>query len=434
MILIDNFKEAFGTSSNNEGIKNGYILLEGDKIEKIGSINDEDYGIIKDREDVEIIDATGMLVLPGLINTHTHAGMNLLRGYADDYKLHTWLTEKIWPFESRMNEEDIYWGTKLAIIEMIKNGVTTFNDMYFATDRVIDAVRESGIRAVLGYGLIEENDGEKGLEESVRLIEMYDGYLNNRVKINLAPHSPYTCSEDYLKEVMKIADKYNSMIHIHVAETKEEVDDLVNDSGKTPVQYLDEIGLFNYHTLAAHGVHLSDNDIKILAENNVHISHNPASNMKLGSGIIRLKELLDAGINVSLGTDGVASNNGLDLIHDVRLASYLQKAVNNDPTLIPLNNILEIVTTNGAKALGNAEIGELKEGKKADVILINTHNKPAYTPDYNSLSNIFYAGSGRDVDTVIIDGRLIMENRELKTLDEDKVYDEVANRADRLSE
>ena len=434
MILIDNFKEAFGTLSKNSGLENGYILLEGDKIGKIGSINDGDYGIIKAREDIEIIDATGMLVLPGLINTHTHAGMNLLRGYADDYKLQTWLTEKIWPFESRMNEEDIYWGTKLAIIEMLKNGVTTFNDMYFATDRVIDAVRESGIRAVLGYGLIEENDGEKGLEESIRLIEMYDGYLNGRVKINLAPHSPYTCSKDYLKEVMQIADRYNGMIHIHVAETEEEVDDLIDESGKTPVQYLNDLGLFNYHTLAAHGVHLSDNDIQILADNNVHISHNPASNMKLGSGIIRLKDLLEAGVNVSLGTDGVASNNGLDLIHDARLASYLQKAVNNDPTVIPLTNILEIVTKNGAKALGIAGIGEIAEGKKADIILINTNNKPAYTPDYNSLSNIFYAGSGRDVETVIIDGKLIMENRELKTLEEDKVYNEVSKRIKRLSE
>ncbi len=434
MILVDNFKEVFGTSRGTEQIKNGYILLKGDKIEKIGYINDEEYDIIKEREDIEIIDASGMLVIPGLINTHTHAGMNLLRGYADDYKLQTWLTEKIWPFESRMNEEDIYWGTKLAIIEMIKNGITTFNDMYFATDRVVDAVRESGIRAVLGYGLIEENDGEKGLEESVRVLEMYDGYLNGRVKINLAPHSPYTCSDSYLKEVMKIADKYNSFTHIHVAETGEEVDNLVEKSGTTPVEYLYNLGLFEYHTLAAHGVHLSDKDIQILAKNDVHISHNPASNMKLGSGIIRLNDLFKAGVNVSLGTDGVASNNGLDLIHDVRLASYLQKAVNNDPTVIPLEKILEIVTINGAKALGIDEIGMIKEGKKADITLIDTKNYPAYIPDYNSLSNIFYAGSGRDVDTVIIDGKVVMENRDLKTIDEEIVYTEVSNRTERLSE
>ena len=433
MILIKNIKELFGTFHKNKSIKNGYILIKGDKIEKIGSIHDSDYGIIEEREDIEIIDATGMLVLPGLINTHTHAGMNLLRGYADDYKLQTWLTEKIWPFESRMNEEDIYWGTKLAIIEMIKNGITTFNDMYFATDRVVDAVRESGIRAVLGYGLIEENDGDEGLEESVRLIEMYDGYLDGRVKINLAPHSPYTCSNDYLKEVMKIADKYNIMIHIHVAETEEEVDNLVETTGKTPVKYLNDLGLFDYHTLAAHGVHLNDQDIKILAENDVHVSHNPASNMKLGSGIIRLNELLNADINVCLGTDGVASNNGLDLIHDVRLAAYLQKAVNNDPTAIPLEKILELVTINGAKALGNNQIGILEEGKKADLILVDTKNNPAYIPDYNSLSNIFYAGSGRDVDTVIIDGEIILEEGELKTLDEDKVYSEVLKRSKRLS-
>lgn len=431
MILIYNFKKLYG--SNNK-IENGYILIKGDMIEKIGSINDREYDIIKEKEEIKLIDASNMIVLPGLINTHTHAGMNLLRGYADDYDLQTWLNEKIWPFESRMNEEDIYWGTKLAIVEMIKNGITTFNDMYFATDRVIDAVKESGIRAVLGYGLIEDNDGDEGLEESIRLIEMYDKYLNGRVKITLAPHAPYTCSNNYLNEIMKIADKYNRIIHIHVAETEEEVNEMVENIDKTPVEYLDSLGLFNFHTLAAHGVHLTDNDIDILAKNNVHISHNPASNMKLGSGVIRLNKLLKSGVNVSLGTDGVASNNGLDLIHDARLAAYLQKAVNNDPTIITLDEIFNMVTINGAKALGFNDIGCIEEGKKADITLINTNKNPAYTPDYNSLSNIFYAGSGRDVDTVIIDGEIVLENSNLKTINEDEVYSEISNRIKRLSE
>lgn len=434
MILIDNFKELYGSNKKNKEIKNGYILIEGDKIEKIGSINDRDYDIIREKEDIEVIDANDMIVLPGLINTHTHAGMNLLRGYADDYNLQTWLKEKIWPFEGRMNEEDIYWGTKLAIIEMLKNGITTFNDMYFATDRVINAVKESGIRAVLGYGLIEENDGDEGLKESIRLIEMYDGYLNGRVKITLAPHAPYTCSNDYLNEIMKIADKYNSIIHIHISETEKEVNDMIENINKTPVEYLEELGLFNFHTLAAHGVHLSDNDIDILGKNNIHISHNPASNMKLGSGVIRLNDLLKAGINVSLGTDGVASNNGLDLIHDVRLAAYLQKAVNSDPTIIALEDIFKMVTINGAKALGFDDIGIIEEGKKADLTLINTNKNPAYIPDYNSLSNIFYAGSGRDVDTVIVDGKIVLENNNLKTIDEKEVYTEVSRRIKRLSE
>ncbi|MFW5789695.1 MAG: amidohydrolase [Bacillota bacterium] len=434
MILIDNFKELYGSNKKNKEIKNGYILIEGDKIEKIGSINDRDYDIIREKEDIEVIDANDMIVLPGLINTHTHAGMNLLRGYADDYNLQTWLKEKIWPFEGRMNEEDIYWGTKLAIIEMLKNGITTFNDMYFATDRVINAVKESGIRAVLGYGLIEENDGDEGLKESIRLIEMYDGYLNGRVKITLAPHAPYTCSNDYLNEIMKIADKYNSIIHIHISETEKEVNDMIENINKTPVEYLEELGLFNFHTLAAHGVHLSDNDIDILGKNNIHISHNPASNMKLGSGVIRLNDLLKAGINVSLGTDGVASNNGLDLIHDVRLAAYLQKAVNNDPTIIALEDILKMVTINGATALGFDDIGIIEEGEKADITLINTDKNPAYIPDYNSLSNIFYAGSGRDVDTVIVDGKIVLENNNLKTIDEKEVYTEVSRRIKRLSE
>ncbi|MFW6226297.1 MAG: amidohydrolase, partial [bacterium] len=355
-------------------------------------------------------------------------------GYADDYNLQKWLKEKIWPFEGRMNEEDIYWGTKLAIIEMLKNGITTFNDMYFATDRVINAVKESGIRAVLGYGLIEENDGDEGLKESIRLIEMYDGYLNGRVKITLAPHAPYTCSNDYLNEIMKIADKYNSIIHIHISETEKEVNDMIENINKTPVEYLEELGLFNFHTLAAHGVHFSDNDIDILGKNNIHISHNPASNMKLGSGVIRLNDLLKAGINVSLGTDGVASNNGLDLIHDVRLAAYLQKAVNSDPTIIALEDIFKMVTINGSTALGFDDIGIIEEGEKADITLINTDKNPAYIPDYNSLSNIFYAGSGRDVDTVIVDGKIVLENNNLKTIDEKEVYTEVSRRIKRLSE
>ncbi|MGM0420517.1 MAG: amidohydrolase [Bacillota bacterium] len=433
MILIDNIKDIYGKAGANEPGKDGFILLEGSKIKELGSINSKEYKKLKQDENVEIYDAENMIALPGLINTHTHAGMNLLRGYADDLNLQTWLQDKIWPFESRMDAEDIYWGTKLAITEMLKNGVTTFNDMYFAMDKVVSAVEETGIRAVLGYGLIEANDGQEGLDYTRRFIQEYEGYLDNRLTLNIAPHSPYTCSRDYLEEVMKLADDYNKFIHIHIAETAQEVKDLKDEIDLTPVEYLDKIGLFDFPTLGAHCVHLSDEDIQILADKDVHVSHNPASNLKLGSGIMPLIKLKTAGVNVALGTDGAGSNNGLDLIHDARLASYIQKGVNHDPTAVPIQDIFKMLTLNGAKALQLGNVGVIEEGMEADIILINPEKIPSYHPDFNSLSNIFYAGNGRDVDTVFVAGEMLVKDGELISIDQEEIFAEVKQRAERLA-
>lgn len=433
MLLIDNISEIYTGGSSSPAYRGGYILLEEDIITAIGSTDSQDYIKYKENDTIESYSADNMIALPGLINTHCHAGMSILRGYADDMELMSWLQDKIWPFESRMGDEDIYWGTMLAIAEMLQNGITTFHDMYFAVERIAGAVEETGIRAVIGLGLIEASDGEEGLQQTRNFINNYQNTAEGRITTNIAPHSPYTCSRDYLLKIIDLAVQLNSFIHIHVAETAGEVENIKADSGISPVEYLDETGLFQIPVLAAHCVHLEPSDITLLAENNVSVSHNPASNMKLGSGIAPISSMLESGVNISLGTDGAASNNALDLIQDARLASYLQKAINHDPRKLDLYQILQLVTVNGARALGLTKTGQLKEGYQADIILVDSSSSPNFYPGFNHLSNLFYAGSGEDVKTVFVAGDKLVENNKLLTIDLERVYHEVEKRADRLA-
>lgn len=433
MLLIDNISEIYTGNSSKPAYSKGYILIEEDTISAIGSTDSEEYFKYREDDSIKNYRADNMIALPGLINTHCHAGMSILRGYADDMELMSWLQDKIWPFESRMDTEDIYWGTMLAIAEMVQNGITTYHDMYFAVERIARAVAESGIRAVIGLGLIEVSDGEEGLQQTRNFINNYQNAAGGRITTNIAPHSAYTCSKEYLFRVIELAEELNSFIHIHVAETAGEVEDIKADSGISPVEYLDKIGLFQVPVLAAHCVHLEHSDITLLAENNVSVSHNPASNMKLGSGIAPICAMLDNRVNVSLGTDGAASNNSLDLIHDARLASYLQKGINHDPRRLNLNQILQLVTVNGARALGLTETGQLKEGYQADIILVDRSSSPNFHPGFNHLSNLFYAGSGEDVKTLFVAGNKLVENNELLTIDLERVYHEVEKRADRLA-
>ncbi len=375
-----------------------------------------------------------MLAIPGLINTHTHAGMNMLRGYADDMSLMDWLENKIWPAESQLTPEDIRIGSRFAILEMLKNGITGFNDMYFAMELVADEVKKSGIRAQLGYGLIEENDGQEGLEKSDDFIYRNHNDANGRLTCNIAPHSPYTCSSEFLKGAMKIADKYDINIHTHVAETEGEVQDLVDSEGRTPVEYLHSLGFFEQHVLAVHSVHLNDDEIDILAEKDVSISHNPTSNAKLASGIAPVKKMLAEGINVTLGTDGAASNNRLDLISEARMASYLQKVKTSNAATLNTRDLLAMMTENAAEALNWILLGKIKSGYKADIVLIDKKSRPEFYPDYDSLSNLLYASKLESVDHVFIDGEMIVKNGDVKTIDEKEVYREIHRRSEKLKD
>jgi 5-methylthioadenosine/S-adenosylhomocysteine deaminase len=427
-ILIKNIKEIH--SPFLEKKKDQYILIEDQIIKKIDKMSSLDQSIKYD----SLIDAAGKIMLPGFINTHTHAAMTLMRGYADDMPLDKWLQSKIWPFEGKLDAEDIYWGTSLAVMEMIKTGTTTFSDMYFSMDKVAEVVEESGIRAVLAEGLIEANDGQRGLNSALKYALDYSGSAAGRITTMLAPHAPYTCGRDYLEQIKELAQANNLPVHIHLSESKKEVNDFLNSHQISPIKYLADFDFFDNHVLAAHCVHLESGDLEILREKNVQIAHNPMSNAKLANGIAPIKEYLKNEINVSLGTDGVSSNNSLDMLKEAKMASYLQKIKYEDPTIIDIKKILEISTANGAEALKLDNLGLIAEGKKADLQLIDIKNDSFYYPHHNNLSNLFYAADSRSIDTVIVDGKILMENNELKTLDQEKIFYEAEKRSFEIAE
>lgn len=407
----------------------GSILIKDDIISEI-SENISEEGVDK------VIDGTDKITLPGLINTHTHLSMDLFRGLADDLALDEWLNDHIWPMEANLNGWYCYIGALLGACEMIKSGTTTFSDMYFYMEDVAKAIAESGIRGVLSYGMIDFADAEKReneFKENISLFEKCNGMADGRIKVFLGPHSPYTCSKELLIRAREEADKYGMGIHIHVGETQKEVNDLLESTGMRPFEYLDSLGLLGPDVLAAHAVWLSDSEIEIIKEKGVKLSHNPCSNMKLASGISPVDKLLKEGVCVSLGTDGSSSNNNLDLFEEMKFASLLQKVDSLNPEALNALETLKMATINGAKALGlEDEIGSIEVGKKADLILIDT-NAVNLTPDSTDLtSNIVYAANGANVDTTICNGQILMENRKVLSLDEEKILAEARLAIDEL--
>lgn len=397
-------------------ISRGYLRMEGNLISEIGS-GDAPSGPFE-----RVIEGQGRVVLPGFINTHNHAAMTLLRGYADDLPLMEWLQTKIWPLEDRLTGEDIYWGSMLAVTEMIKSGTTTFSDMYFFMEETARAVEKTGIRAVLSRGMVGVGpENEKAMVESADLVQHWQGQAGGRILTRLGPHAPYTCPPDYLRRVMRLADELGVGLHIHIAETQVEKSDILAQYGKTPVRHLESLGLFSRPVLAAHCVHVDAEEIRILKDYGVGVAHNPESNMKLASGIAPVPEMLAAGIPVALGTDGASSNNNLDMLQEMRSSAFLHKVNKMDPTVLPAYQALEMATCNGARALGlDREIGSLEVGKKADMILLNL-NQAHLLPAYDLVANLVYSAAAGDVETVIIDGQLVMEDRIIKTFDEQEV-------------
>lgn len=411
------------TTIISDEIEKSSILVVDDTIQEISnSLNDNDAE--------KIIDGSNKITMPGLINTHSHVAMTLLRGVGDDQSLQTWLEEYIWPKEANLNDELVYLGSKLAMAEMIKTGTTTFNDMYFFMEETAKAVDESGMRAVLGYGMIDLFDDEKmksELKESEKLIKNCHQTCENRVSVAVAPHAPYTCSEELLIKSKELASKHDLKLHIHVSETKKEVNDIKNNTGKTPFEYLDGIGVLDSNTIAAHGVWPTDDEMNIIKEKQVSIAHNPSSNMKLASGIAPITKYLEDGVNVGIGTDGVSSNNNLDMFSEMKLTAFLQKVNTLNPQVLPTKDTFKMATKNGAQALG-INAGSLEEGKLADIILVDTL-VPHMTPVRNALSNIIYSSLGTDVDTVICNGKILLENKELKTINEQEIIQQVNEKA-----
>lgn len=410
-------------------IRDGEIAVADNLIVHVGPRGSAPASFVPER----IIDAPGQVAMPGLINCHTHAAMTLLRGYADDLPLMQWLEGKIWPVEARLKREDIYWGTMLCCLEMISSGTTTFADMYFAMDRVAGAVDQAGLRASLCRGMIgvAPNAGQ-AIEESREFVEQWQGGAGGRVTAMLGPHAPYTCPPDYLDQVMKLAADTKVGIHIHLSETRTEVENITKEHGVSPIQLMEKVGLFEHQVLAAHCVHLDERDMEILTTRRVGIAHNPESNMKLASGIAPVARLLEMGAVVGLGTDGPASNNNLDMIEEMRSAALLQKVATGDPMVVPAFEALQMATTKGAEALGMGDqIGRLKENMKADLILLDLH-RPHLYPRHDLLAHLVYAAKSADVSTVIVDGKILMEEGKVLTIDAEEVYKEVQQRAERL--
>lgn len=405
----------------------GSVAIEGDRISAVGKE-------VRERADV-VIDASGKAVLPGIINAHTHLSMTLLRGVADDMPLMEWLENKIWPIERNLRGQDCCAGALLGCLEMIKSGTTCFADQYFFMKDVANAVEEAGIRGVLSYGIIERDDPERRkseLQAGEKLVKECHGTANGRILTMFGPHASYTCSPECLMQVKELAKKYKVGIHTHISESRDEVERVTKKYGRRPVEHLDAIGFLGPEVLAAHCVWLTEQEISILREHGVKPVHSPVSNMKTASGVAPVPEMLAAGIPVALGTDGAASNNALDMFNEMKFAALLNKVHKLDPTAVPAQAVLEMATINGAIALGmQDEIGSLEVGKKADVLLVDL-KKPHFVPLHNVVSHLVYNAVGSDVDTVIVDGEILMRERKVLTVDEDKVLEEAQRASDNL--
>jgi 5-methylthioadenosine/S-adenosylhomocysteine deaminase len=377
------------------------------------------------RADLDL-DAEGKVAMPGMINCHTHVPMTLFRGMAEDQPLSKWLRGSIWPLEAKLGSADIYDGALLGCLEMIESGTTCFADMYFNEHVVAEAVRKSGLRAVLAEGIIEAGNREsagKMFDKSADFAARFNGYADNRVTTMLGPHAAYSCSPEILTMVKERASDLGVGIHIHLAESKVtfKVPGAKRRFGE--VELLDRLGLLNRGLLAAHCIRLTSKDMNILSERNVNVAYVPVANMKLGLGSAKVWDLLGLNVNVGLGTDGAASNNSLDMFESMKFASLLQKLIYHDPTVLPAFDALKMATVNAARALGlEQDVGSLEPGKKADVILVNLKS-PHLTPKHDVCANLVYSARGSDVDTVIVDGKILMENKRVITLDKQAVME-----------
>jgi 5-methylthioadenosine/S-adenosylhomocysteine deaminase len=379
------------------------VLIEGRRFQRIGAG-------LQDAAD-QSIDAAGMAILPTFVNMHTHAAMSLLRSYADDLELHDWLANYIWPLESQLEEEDIYHGTRLACLEMIRSGTTCFNDMYWHFHGTARAVEEMGLRAVLSSVFIDFNNPEKAEEQRKLTKALYykeREQYTDRIGFALGPHALYSVSEKSLRWIRDFADENGLQIHIHVSETVKEVEDCLAQYGLRPVQWLDKIGLLGPDVVAAHVVHVNNAEIGILADRGVKVVHNPVSNMKLASGSFPYGKMAGSGVNVLLGTDGCASNNNLDMMEEMKIAALHAKLLLNDPTALPARGVFDMATIKGAEALG-LDCGMIAEGRLADCMLVDLSNH-RLVPGYHLIDDMVYSADSSCVDTVICDGQILMRN------------------------
>ena len=386
-----------------------------------------------------VLDGQGKIALPGLINAHTHLSMTLFRGFADDMQLQEWLEKKIWPLEAKLTDEACYLGALLGSAEMIMSGTTSFVDMYFHMEDVARAVAEAGLRGFLSYGLIDLFDSAKAQKEREGTQKFFDYVrkLNNpRIRFALGPHAPYTCSVETLLWAKDFAERNDAILHIHVAETRREQADFQKQHGMRVVEYLDKMGVLSKKMLAAHCVWLTKSEVGLLAKSGARVAHCPVSNMKLATGgVAPLPEMFEAKMPVALGTDGAASNNSLDMFETMKICALLHKAHRWDPTVMNAQKVLDLATIEGARALGaDREIGSIEAGKRADIILMNIdapNMRPIHGKD-TVVSDLVYSASSGNVDTTIVDGRVLMRNRQIETFNLREVLSKSEDTARRL--
>ncbi len=396
--------------------RNADIVIKNGKIIDIGQDKKNEYF-------GKAIIGKGKIAIPGLINTHTHAAMTLLRGYGSDNPLKVWLEEYIWPAEGQfVSYEFVKDGTEIAVYEMLRTGTTTFVDMYFYENAVADVIKEVGIRGVLSTGILDfPTPGAKTPDEGIaKTIDFIKEYKNHPYVIPaIGPHAPYTCSPETLKKAYKVAEDYDVVYHIHIAETEFEVNTIKEKYGKTPVHHLNDIGVLSERTLAAHMVYPTEDEIDILADKGVKIAHCPESNLKLASGVAPVPAMIEKGVNVAIGTDGTASNDDLDVIGEISTAAKLHKGVNKNPTVVNAKEALLMATRWGAKAiLMEDQLGSIEVGKLADIVLIDI-NDPHINPVYDPYTQIVYSSNGLDVDTVIVNGEVKVLNKEVLPFDKE---------------
>ncbi|MBC5792575.1 MAG: amidohydrolase [Nanohaloarchaea archaeon] len=421
-MILQNIRYLVTQNENREVLEYVDLRIKDDRIVEIGGSLDYD-----DRK----VDSSDRIVIPGLINAHTHASMTLLRGISDNKELERWLNEDIFPAEEKLDEQDAYIGALLGSVEMLKSGTTTFNDMYFHMDSVAEAVKDSGIRAMLSVGMIDiEEDTEEELRNAVNFLDRYRD--ENRIVPGIAPHSIYTCSNELLRYAKNYSKLHDVPFHIHVSETMQENSDALEEHGMTPVEYLKNHGMVDEDLIAAHSTWLTNRDRKIMEENNATVAHNPAANLKLGSGIADINSMMENGINVALGTDGAASNNSLNLFQEMKLTGLLHKR--DDPSKLTEQDVLDMATINGAKALGmEDEIGSIEEGKKADLAMIDV-DKISMNPRFGKdglISNLVYSFNG-NVSEVLVDGDLVVEEGKSVEIHENNLVEEVRDRAEKF--
>jgi 5-methylthioadenosine/S-adenosylhomocysteine deaminase len=404
------------------------VIVKGNRIEAVLPTGNASAGRFR-----EVIDARGRLVMPGLINTHAHVPMVIFRGLAEDVNIDRWFNDFMWPLESNLQSEDVYWGMQLGLAEMIRAGVTSVADHYFFTDRAAQAVEEAGTRALLGWAMFG-SQGQAMIEQTARFAREYNGAADGRIKTIMAPHAPYTCDDDFLRETARTAQRFGLGVHIHAAETMDQTRASLDKRGQTPIQVLQETGILDAGALVAHAIGLNQDDIRLMARSGARVAHAPKTYLKLAMDVTPVVDLREAGVPVGLATDGAVSNNTLDLWESMRLMALLQKDRTRTPEQLTIPEALYIATRESARVIGMADsLGAVEPGYLADLIVVDL-NGLHHQPLHSITTSLVYNVMASDVQTVIVDGRVLMKNRALLTLNEGEIVRNVRENAARLTQ